>query len=185
MLNYPSVFRTIPGIHNQEYQIEILLFMLLQFLKKLCHKHGIFSTGNTYGNLVPILKHIIGFHSFCKWREQFFMPPFLNTSFNFFFLDRIRIDFLLHSLSQPGIVSTRQTICRNILFSQFLRCINAVFSSCTIDDHSGMLTKLSCILKQILHTQRNRTGNHSVLNAHFIPHINQNISISYFLFYFT
>ena len=77
MLNYFSVFQTISGIHNQEYQIEYLLF--LQFLKKLCHQHKVFSTGNTYSNLVPILNHIIGFHSFCKWGKQFFMPGLLDT----------------------------------------------------------------------------------------------------------
>ena len=49
----------IAGIHHQIHAFKVLQMILLIHLHQLCHTHGIFAAGNTYGNPVAILNQFI------------------------------------------------------------------------------------------------------------------------------
>lgn len=54
-----TVFLAISRIHDQKYQIKVYLVMALQFLKQLCHEHGILTAGNTDSDLIALLHQFI------------------------------------------------------------------------------------------------------------------------------
>ena len=59
MKNQFPIFFIISWIHNKEFKVKFYLSMLLNFLKKLCHNHRIFSTGNTDCNFITFLNQFI------------------------------------------------------------------------------------------------------------------------------
>ena len=59
VLNYLTVFLIIARIHHQILDFKIHLAVFLQFLKQLCHQHGILATGHTDRHPVTILNQLI------------------------------------------------------------------------------------------------------------------------------
>ena len=59
ILDNSTVFLAISRIHDQKYQIKVYLVMALQFLKQLCHEHGILTAGNTDSDLIALLHQFI------------------------------------------------------------------------------------------------------------------------------
>ena len=77
--------------------------MTLQLLEQLCHQHGILTAGDTYGDLVILLYHIVLIDSFGKSGKQDFMEFFADAFFNLpcplvFFFSGL---FLLHQVQKP------------------------------------------------------------------------------------
>ena len=54
-----------------------------QLLKKLCHKHGILSAGNTHCNFIPVFDQLIFIDGFCKTSPYRLAEFFYNTSLDF------------------------------------------------------------------------------------------------------
>ena len=56
--------------------------MALQLLKQLRHQHGIFSTGNTDGDLVPVLDQLVFVDRLCELPPDLLAELFDNTALN-------------------------------------------------------------------------------------------------------
>ena len=55
----PVVLLIVARIHHQKFQTEVLLPVPKELLKELGHYHGILASGNTDGDLVSVLDHVI------------------------------------------------------------------------------------------------------------------------------
>ena len=54
--------------------------MALQLLKQLRHQHGIFSSGNTDGDLVPVLDQLVFVDRLCELPPDLFAELFDNAA---------------------------------------------------------------------------------------------------------
>ena len=108
VLNKCSVFFVISWIHHKKNKVKMDFPMPLDLLEKLGHKHGVFSSGDTYSNPVTFGDQLICLARSCKRRKQLFMiffPDAVLCPIPFFF----QVCFIFHPRSDITHIAIPET----------------------------------------------------------------------------
>ena len=145
--------------------------MALQLLKKLGHEHGILAAGNTHGDFVPALNHVVSAHRLGEFGKQPLVIRLAQALFNLgaFFC----VLLPLHFPHQPAHVAFLQAVGLQPLFPQALGRLHAVQAPGAVQHDFFVPGKGRNLRLQPLLGNRNRPGQHAVIGGVFVANIHQ------------
>ena len=107
--DYTAIFGSISRVHNKIFDVKIHVAVTFEFLKTLCHEHGIFSARYAHRNSVSVMNKVVFFYRFDKFAEYIGLEFLAQTLLDFG--TEIVVHLLLHLPSQPRKISVFETVC--------------------------------------------------------------------------